>query len=86
MSHRGSEDFILRGVFAAPQGSQFEVGDILIGGVPLAYGGQVAKVIDMGLTGIAYGKGTVKNPAFPCGGPRSVAAVVAVRRHMGRVI
>lgn len=83
---RGSEDFILRGVFAAPQGSQFEVGDILIGGVPLAYGGQVAKVIDMGLTGIAYGKGTVKNPASLCGGPRSVAAVVAVRRHMGRVI
>jgi hypothetical protein len=82
---RGSEDYILHGVFAAPQGSQFAVGDILIGGVPLAYGGQVAKVIDMGLTGIAYGKGTIKNPAFPCGRPRSVA-VAALPRHLGRSI
>src|SRR5262249_29707719 len=43
---RGSEDYILHGVFAAPQGSQFVAGDVLIGGVPLVYGGQVAKVID----------------------------------------
>jgi hypothetical protein len=83
---RGSEDYLLHGVFAAPQGSQFVVGDVLIGGVPLVYGGQVAKVIDMGLTGIAYGKGSVKSPAFPCGGARSVAAAVAEHRHIGRRI
>jgi hypothetical protein len=39
----------------------------------------------MGLTGIAYGKGTIKNPAFPCGRPRSVA-VAGLPRHLGRSI
>jgi hypothetical protein len=70
---RGSEDFILHGVFEAPAGSAFVVGDIAIGGVQLAFGGQIAKLIDMGLTGIAFGKWSIKNPAFACetgeGGP-----------------
>ena len=73
---RGSEDYILHGVFAAPAGSPYVVGDIMIGGEPLAYGGQVAKVVDMGLTGVAYGKGAIKSPAFPCGGPRAAAAAM----------
>jgi hypothetical protein len=74
---RGSEDYILRGVFKAPSGSQYAVGDLLIGGIPLLFGGQVAKVIDMGLTGVAYGKGTVTDPAFPCGDPNPAASAGA---------
>jgi hypothetical protein len=78
---RGSETHILRGVFQAPASSSFVVGDLLIGGVPLAFGGQVAKVIDMGLTGVAHGKGTVSNPAFPCGKPdRAITASAMVSR------
>jgi hypothetical protein len=83
---RGSESNILHGVFAPPPGGQFVVGDVLIGGVPLAYGGQLAKVIDMGLTGAAYGKGTIKNPAFPCGRPLALAAFAAVGLRPGRAI
>jgi hypothetical protein len=74
---RGSEEFILRGVFAAPKGSKFVVGDLSIGGVPLRWGGQLAKVIDMGLTGIAYGKGTISDPAFDCGDPPRTAVTAA---------
>ncbi|TPI62532.1 hypothetical protein FJ420_06905 [Mesorhizobium sp. B3-1-3] len=78
---RGSEQFPVRGIFAAPAASHFVVGDISVAGVPLDFGGQVAKVIDMGLTGVAYGKGTIKSLAFPCGGPEDsgspqVAALV----------
>ncbi|MBR0848363.1 hypothetical protein JQ543_11485 [Bradyrhizobium diazoefficiens] len=72
---RGSEEFILRGVFAAPKGSKFTAGDLSIGGVPLRWGGQVAKVIDMGLTGVAYGKGTISDPAFDCGDPPRTAVM-----------
>ena len=82
---RGSEDHILRGVFAAPQGAQHVVGDIAIGGVPLTFGGQVAKVIDMGLTGIAFGKGSVKNPTFPCVSLGAVASTAAVASHLSRL-
>jgi hypothetical protein len=84
---RGSEDFILRGVFVAPAGSPFSVGDIQIGGVPIAFGGQVAKVIDMGLTGVAYNKGSLHNQAFGCGpAPRVAATTAATSSVLTRVL
>jgi hypothetical protein len=77
---RGSEQFILRGVFRSPPGSQYVVGDVQIGGIPIDFGGQVAKVIDMGLVGVAHGKGSIQSPAFPC-----VATMnLAVRRGVAR--
>lgn len=83
---RGSEDFILRGVFTAPPGLAFVVGDIQIGGVPIVFGGQVAKFIDMGLTGVAYGKGSIHNPAFDCGpAPRVAVAAASTELALTRV-
>ena len=82
---RGSEDYILHGVFAAPQGSQYIAGDVTIGGVPLLYGGQFAKLIDMGLTGVAYGKGSIKNPAFPCVSTNAFAVASISSRSLGRL-
>jgi hypothetical protein len=83
---RGTENYILRGVFQAPSGS-YTVGDLAIGGINVAYGGQIAKLIDMGLTGIAYNKGSVKDPAFPCVASASgIVANNAVTRALGRVL
>ena len=82
---RASEDYILRGVFEAPRDSQYVAGDVTIGGVPLAYGGQIAKLIDMGLTGIAFGKGSVKDPGFPCVSSSVAASASAVTRSLGRL-
>jgi hypothetical protein len=82
---RGSENYILRGVFAPPKGSAFAVGDVTIGGVPLKYGGQVAKVVNMGLTGVAFGKGSIHSPAFPCVAAGSAAALAGHARHPTRL-
>ena len=75
---RGSEAHIVRGVFAAPAGSPYVVGDVTIGGAPVAWGGQIAKLIDMGLTGVAVAKGSMSSPAFPCGAPSTVASMAAL--------
>jgi hypothetical protein len=84
---RGTENYILRGIFQAPPGSAYTVGDLAIGGINVAYGGQIAKLIDMGLTGIAYNKGSVKDPAFACVASASGTAVNnAVTRALGRVL
>lgn len=42
------------------------VSDIRIGGVPIAYGGQIAEHITMGIQGAACRKGTVNNQLVPC--------------------
>jgi len=81
---RGSDAYILRGVFQAPQGSSFMVGDVMIGGVAVAFGGQIAKLIDMGLTGVAYGKGTIQDPAFPCVGSAALSSASATTRGLTR--
>ncbi|KVT31712.1 hypothetical protein WK51_26365 [Burkholderia ubonensis] len=81
---RGSEDHILRGVFTAPPGSAFVAGDVSIAGVALAYGGQIAKLIQVGLTGVAYGKGSISNPAFPCVSAGTSAAIAGLSAHVGR--
>ncbi len=84
---RGNEKYPVRASFQAPKGGKHVVGDIKIGGIPLAWGGQVAKVMQMSLTGVAYGKGTIDDPSFRCGPASSAAAITAVSRvRRGRVV
>jgi len=66
---RGSDAYILRGVFQAPQGNSFVVGDVMIGGVAVAFGGQIAKLIDMGLTGVAMARARSRIRPFPALAP-----------------
>jgi hypothetical protein len=75
---RGDRQHAVRAIYEVPAGEtgggkSFVVGDIRIGGVPVQFGGQIAKNITMRLTGSASGKGSINNPAFPCGGPPSAA-------------
>jgi len=79
---RGSRQFAVRAVYKVPEdetanGEPFVVGDILIGGAPIQFGGQIAKHVTMRLTGSASGAGSIANPAFGCGGPMIAGALVA---------
>jgi hypothetical protein len=50
------------------------VSDIAIGGVKVAFGGQIAKHISIKLTGVAVEKGKINNPMFACVGALAAAA------------
>jgi hypothetical protein len=83
---RGSEAFPVRATFKAPAGSAFSVGDLTIAGTPLRWGGQVAKKMLMGLTGVAYGKGSCHNPAVDCEPAVTQASLVARKGKLGILI
>ena len=63
---RGAAGHGLRAVFAPPASSPFTVSDVKIGGVPVQFGGQIAQMITMKLTGVAGVATAVHNPAQPC--------------------
>jgi hypothetical protein len=75
---RGSGGLIVRAVYEVPAAEGFSVGDITIGGTPIQWGGQLAELITMKLTGVAYTDDPVQNPAFGCAegaaAPPSIAA------------
>jgi hypothetical protein len=50
------------------------VSDIAIGGVKVAFGGQIAKHVSIKLTGVAVEKGKINNPMFVCLGAPILAA------------
>ena len=82
---RGSAGQGLRGIFEVPAGQTsgghpFTVSDITIGGVKIAFGGQIAKRISIKLTGVAVEKGKITDPLFAC--PGAAVAVVAAA-HLG---
>jgi hypothetical protein len=88
---RGDKAHAVRAVYAVPEGERsaaqpFAVGDILIGGVPIEFGGQIAKNITMRLTGFASGKGMITSPAFGCGGPPQVTAQLRPTASRRRII
>jgi hypothetical protein len=85
---RGGATHAVRAVYQVPQnetsgGQPFVVGDILIGGSPIEFGGQIAKNITMQLVGSASGKGTIAAHAVACGGPPGMA-VAASAAAIGR--
>jgi hypothetical protein len=76
---RGSPGQGLRAIFEVPAGETagghaFTVGDITIGGVKIAFGGQIAKRISIKLIGVAVEKGRINNPPLACEGAHVLAA------------
>jgi hypothetical protein len=68
---RGSRECPVRASFAVPAGETangrpFVAGDLTVGGVPLDFGGQLAAVITMRLTGVAHSRGSVPVVSRPC--------------------
>jgi hypothetical protein len=89
---RGSPGQGLRAIFEVPAGETsgghpFTVSDITIGGVKIAFGGQIAKRISIKLTGVAVEKGKIDNPMFSCTGAHllAVAAAAGTAHDVGRV-
>jgi hypothetical protein len=82
---RGSSGAILRAVYEVPASEGFVVGDILIGGEKIEFGGQIAENITMKLTGLAFSKGKFKNPAQACiamGGNQTATLTSASDEHL----
>jgi hypothetical protein len=65
---RGEPGRIERLVIEVPAETGRTLNDLLIGGVPVRYGGQIAECITVKLVGGACDVGTVKNGAAPCTG------------------
>ncbi len=66
---RGTKYMILRATFEVPEGRNYVVGDIQIGGDPIEYGGQIADSMLVKLTGIAFGQGGTNNQPVSCNSP-----------------
>jgi hypothetical protein len=66
---RGTEkdNLIERAVFQVPAGESFKVGDLRIGGRPIEFGGQLAKLMTVKLVGLAAGPETFSNHPMECG-------------------
>jgi len=74
---RGAPGMGLRAVYQVPSsaranGRPFVVGDITIGGRPIEFGGQIAELVTMGLTGVACRPGRITNAPLGCAGRRRV--------------
>lgn len=68
---RGMPQMIERLVVEVPKEKDFVVGDILIGGVPIRYGGQIAECITVKLVGVANvlkKEQRIVNTPIPCDG------------------
>lgn len=63
---RGNPGAILRAVYEVPEAEGFTVGDLLIGGESIEFGGQIADFITMKLTGVACRQGEITNLAQGC--------------------
>jgi len=79
---RGSPGQGLRAIFEVPAGETagghaFTVSDLTIGGVKIAFGGQIAKRISIKLIGVAVEKGRINNPPLACEGAHVLAAAAA---------
>lgn len=64
---RGQPGMVVRAVYEVPPEEGFTVSDILIGGTPLQYAGQIAREIKMKLTGAGFIPQQKKQPQYvPC--------------------
>jgi hypothetical protein len=63
---RGTAGMIERLVVEVPASSGFTVGDLAIGGAPIAYGGQIAECITVKLVGAAAKLGSTQNAPSNC--------------------
>jgi hypothetical protein len=69
---------IERLVVEVPRASGFTVSDLAIGGVPIAFGGQIAECITVKLVGTAAALGSVHNAPSACGNRCCVDPAYAV--------
>jgi hypothetical protein len=77
---RGRLPLALRAEFRLPPAAEAKgltVSDVSIGGKPIEFGGQLAELITMTLTGAACKPGSVNNPLQPCGAIGAQAPVHA---------
>jgi hypothetical protein len=65
---RGTDAAILRARYEVPAAEGFTVSDILIGGEPIRFAGQIAKAITMRLTGVYTEEGKYKDTPVHCKG------------------
>jgi hypothetical protein len=63
---RGTAGMIERLVVELPASSGSTVGDLMIGGTPIAYGGQIAECITVKLVGAAAKLGSTRNAPTNC--------------------
>ncbi|MEV6303179.1 hypothetical protein AB0M02_27470 [Actinoplanes sp. NPDC051861] len=63
---RGAGGLTLRAEFAPPPGAAFGLEDVLVNGLPLTSGGQLAEVMTMSLFGAAADLGQGPPPPIPC--------------------
>jgi hypothetical protein len=66
---RGQPDAIVRARYEVPPSEGFSVSEILIGGEPIAFAGQIAERITMKLTGIAAEQGQHRAAPVACEAP-----------------
>ena len=71
---RGTAGMTVRAVFEVPASEGYAVGDIEIGGQPIAFGGQIAEHVNVKLTGIACRQGSFANPPRECPEPADCSA------------
>jgi hypothetical protein len=83
---RGSPGATLRAVYEVPTSEGFTVSDVLIGGEPIEFGGQIAEHITMKLTGVACRKGQIQNQAFGCEGAAPFVAAVGTTKIPTRAL
>lgn len=65
---RGEAGMIERLVIEVPEGLGYVLGEVMIAGAPIRYGGQIAECITVKLTGVAGGLGSFRNTPAPCSG------------------
>src|SRR3712207_3088506 len=74
---RGAAGTTVRAVFEVPPAAGYTIGDIEIGGQRIEFGGQIAKRINVKLTGIACRQGSFNNAALACPGAGASFALAA---------
>ena len=73
---RGTDDMILRATLEVPSNLNYKLGDVEIDNAKIEFGGQIADLLKVKLTGIAFAKGGINNNPVACDGavPFAVAA------------
>jgi hypothetical protein len=65
---RGFSGGIVRASYEVPASESFVVGEILVGGREVDFGGQIAEHVTMKVVGLACRPGTFNNTPLSCGG------------------
>ena len=81
---RGEPGFAMRMAFEAPAGANFVLGDVMIGGEPLRFGGQIAELMKIRLQTATRARPGA--PAIPCAGGGGGLALAAAKPAEGAMV